>query len=92
MVKLVLPKNLEEIMKAMHANDRMRTADEVLVDLLDSIIVKLEAIKCGEITGDENFIRGEKVAFIECLESIKKWEKAREVGFNFNVKERFPLE
>ena len=91
MVKLVLPKELEEMMEARHANERLRTADEILVDLLDKIIVSLEEIEDGNLKEDKNFILGEKVAFIECLEIIKRWEKARAIGFDFNVRERYPL-
>ena len=51
-----------------------------LKDLKDCRDAKLTPFECGE-----------KLAYTECLEMIQFYEKAKELGLDFNIEERFPL-
>ena len=41
--------------------------------------------------GDEQFICGERTAYVECLEILQTWKYAKKHRLDFNVEQRFPL-
>ncbi len=38
-----------------------------------------------------DFTYGERTAYVECLEWIKRWRHAEQNGLNYDVEKRFPL-
>lgn len=39
----------------------------------------------------EQFVSGERHAYVECLEIIQCWEHACKSGLNFNIEDKFPV-
>lgn len=67
------------------------TAEEVLEDLIGSILSYLEELKCVTNTPYGQFVYGEKTALVEIAEILRRYEKAAAYGLNFNVEEKYPL-
>lgn len=65
-----------------------KTDEEVLLILKDTIEISLEEISALKRT---SFLFGEKMAYVECLEIIQSWEKAKEIGLNYDIEERYPV-
>ena len=56
-----------------------------LVEVLESNLSELNGLE------EDEFILGEKYGYIECLEIIQEWEKAKDAGLDYNVEKRFPI-
>lgn len=67
------------------------SAEEILKYMKDLLIYYLDML--GDISehGKEPFLYGEKTAYTECLEIMQSWEKAKEIGLDFNIEGRYPL-
>ena len=65
------------------------TAVETLGYIIELFISYLESFAEETDPAKEQFISGERIAYIECLEIIQKWEFARKYGLDFNIEERF---
>ena len=37
------------------------------------------------------FVHGEKTAYVECLEIVQYWEKAKERGLSGNIEQKYPV-
>ncbi len=66
-----------------------KTAEEVLLYLKDLLENNLEELFQAKKT---EFILGEQVAYVECLEVVQRWKHAERVGLNYVIENRFPLE
>lgn len=68
----------------------MNTAEEILVEMIKLFQEYLVEI---QKTGNdkEGFLYGEKIAYVECLEIIQHWTKAKKYGLNYKIEEKFPL-
>lgn len=69
-----------------------RAEDEIMEELAELILTNLEELyQPGEHSESEEFIDGEKYAYVECLEVLQKWSKAKFYGLNFDAEQRYPL-
>ncbi len=66
------------------------SAAAVLRFITRKLLMYLEEL-AGCDDSDEEFVYGEKTAYVECLEWIQNWEEAAENGLNFEIEERYPL-
>ncbi len=64
------------------------TAEETLVKLIGALTESLTELTLGE---QNEFVYGEKTAYVECLEWIQAWQRAGECGLDYDVEARFPL-
>lgn len=69
-----------------------KTAEQVLKHIIGLFIEYLEELQraCDEMP-ENDFVFGEKTAYVECLELIQDWESADEFGLDFDLEERFTL-
>lgn len=67
-----------------------RTARGTLELIITTLMECLEELYKTDCRCND-FIYGEKTAYIECLELIQHWEDAEKNGLNFNIEARFPL-
>lgn len=66
------------------------SAKEALHYLIGIIHTNLEEL--GEHNDACNqFVYGEKVAYVECLEVLQLWEFAENYGLDYEIERRFPL-
>ncbi len=66
------------------------TASETLELIIAYLLEYLEELNATDKVCND-FIYGEKTAYIECLEMLQNWECAEKVGLNFDIEARFPL-
>ena len=66
-------------------------AEATLKRLIKIILSNLEELKHIHDIPEQAFLYGEKVAYIECLELIQGWEKAGELGVDFDIERFFKL-
>lgn len=71
-------------MKKLTSNQTLRYLIELCTEYLD----QLKDVKDSE---DEQFLYGEKTAYVECLEIIQLWEHALTSGLDYDVESRYPL-
>ena len=64
-----------------------RSAEAILEYLIGLLEYYLEELNETE----EEFFLGEKYAYVECLEIIQEWEKAKALGLNYDIEKRFPI-
>ena len=69
-------------------NQDMNSFD-MLIYLKELLILSLDELNDSD--PDDQFCCGERIAFVECLESLQLWESAKQMGLNFNVEERYTL-
>ena len=62
-------------------------AEEVLINLISIITLNLEELK--NYSSKNQFIFGEKTAYVECLEVIQSWEKSGQQNLNYNVQKKY---
>ncbi len=67
------------------------TAEETLTYLIELFIDYLEEIQEIDEYNKNQFVYGEKTAYIECLEIIQYWQHSKLNGLNFDIEKRFPL-
>ena len=66
-------------------------AQEVLSQLIDTLLWSLEDLTKIKNTPSQQFAYGEKTAYVECLEIVQLWEQAEQYGVDFNIEQKFPL-
>ncbi len=66
-------------------------AEEVLETMIRIISEYLEDLKDFKDREEEQFQYGERTAFTECLEYLQAWDRAKEIGLDFDIEERYPL-
>lgn len=66
-------------------------AEEVLKYMADLLTSYLEELKEYGGAKYREFCYGEQTAYTECLEIIQRWEKACQIGLDFDVEKKFPL-
>lgn len=71
-------------MKPLSAVETLRYIIELFLDYLEN----LSGAHCP---GKEQFISGERTAYVECLEIIQFWEHARKYGLDFDIEAKFPV-
>ena len=64
----------------------MRT-EQVLITLINVIVTNLEELNSCEIKNQ--FVYGEKTAYVECLEIINLWDKSPIKQSNINLRKKF---
>lgn len=69
---------------------KKKNADEVLENMIRTLLLYLEELSESEKDGN-GFLYGERTAYTECLEWAQEWEKAEEVGLDFDIEKRYPL-
>lgn len=68
-----------------------KNAKETLIMLIDLLVCYLEELAEFNYCEEELFQYGEKTAYVECLEAIQCWDKAKEHGLNFEIEKKYPL-
>jgi len=66
----------------------MKNAKEILVEMINTFTEYLEEIASAETN---EFLYGEKTAFVECLEIIQEWEYSKVFGLDFDIEKKYPL-
>lgn len=66
-----------------------RNAEEILKYIISTFTDYLKELSEKET---DEFGYGEKTAYVECLEIIQRWEKAKENGLDFEIEKFFSLE
>lgn len=67
------------------------SADETLNYIIDLFLDYLEDLNRERCPDREQFISGERYAYVECLEIIQNWEHARTNGLDFDIEAKFPV-
>lgn len=70
---------------------KTRGADQLLKVIADRLLAYLNDLKDCRDAKLTPFECGEKLAYTECLEMLQFYEKAKDIGLDFNIEERFPL-
>ncbi len=66
-----------------------KTADDILVYLIELLTLCLDELQgCSK---KDEFTYGEKTAYVECLEVIQRWSRAKEFGLNYDIEKRYPI-
>lgn len=65
-------------------------ADAILVTLINHLTENLTELSGCDIE-DNDYVEGQKTAWIECLELIQKWELAKMYKLDFEIEKKFPL-
>lgn len=71
---------------------KKKSAEEILrgmSSLLRDYLEELDEISCTDKNYD--FVKGEKVAYAECLEMMQSWEYAERAGLDYDVEECLSL-
>lgn len=63
-------------------------AKEVLITIKAMLENNLEELKKAK---DDSFVDGEITAYTECLEIIQDFDKEKEIQFDYDIEEKFPL-
>lgn len=66
-------------------------AKEVLEHIAERLLEYLEELKDTGPDDGDSFGYGERTAYTECLEMVQLWEKAKQVGLDFEIEKKFPL-
>jgi len=69
--------------------DRNLTAGQVLEFLIKTIETNLTELLGTEVKNE--FVVGEWYAYIECLEVILCWKKAKKFGLDYNPEKRYNI-
>ncbi len=65
------------------------TAEQVLAHLIETLETDLAELLEAKFKTD--FIVGEWHAYIECLEVLLYWKKAKEFGLNYNPESKYKI-
>ena len=65
-----------------------RNAEEILKYMISTFTDYLRGLSEKE---NDEFGYGEKTAYVECLEIIQQWEKAKENGLDYEIEKFFSL-
>lgn len=66
------------------------SAKDALGYLIEIIHLNLEELE-ERSDADDQFVFGEKVAYVECLEILQLWELAENFGLDYEIERRFPI-
>ncbi len=66
------------------------TAEETLKFMIELLTQALEELEDSVEEGNE-FVYGEKTAYVECLQWLQNWNKASLNGLDYNIEKRFVL-
>ena len=69
----------------------MEDAEEVFMYMKERIEEYLECINAMGSLEDDDFTYGEKTAYVECLEMMQLWVKAKKLGLDYRIEGRYPL-
>lgn len=61
------------------------TAEETLRYIIKNLIYYLDKFNQVKDLENNQFAYGEKIAYIECLEMLEKWEMADKSGLNIDI-------
>ena len=64
------------------------SASELLIYMIRYIENSIE--ETGSERGNE-FVEGERTAYVECLEILSFWRRAKEHGLDYEIEKRFTL-
>ena len=67
------------------------SAEETLNYIIELFLNYMEELSAAHYPEKEQFILGERTAYVECLEIIQFWEHAHKNGLNFNIEAKFPV-
>lgn len=65
------------------------TAEKVLASLIKTLETSLDELKEAEFKNE--FIVGEWYAYIECLEAVFKWNKAKKFGLDYDPELKYKI-
>ncbi len=65
------------------------TAEQVLASLIDTLEISLTEILHMDFKNE--FVVGEWYAYIECLEVVFNWKKAKKFGLDYNPELKFKI-
>ena len=68
-------------MEKLDAKDTLK----YLIGVLEDRLAELE-----ESYGSQ-FIEEQRIAYVECLDVVQRWEEAAACGLNYDIEERFPV-
>ena len=69
------------------------SAEEILLEIYDNFSTGLDEIhEAFPNQPIPDFLRGTKNAYIEGLQTIQKWERAKEIGLDWEIESEFPPE
>lgn len=66
-------------------------AKEVLEYMVERLSEYLEELRDTKPEDADCFGYGERTAYTECLEMVQLWEKAKQVGLDFEIEKKYPL-
>ena len=66
-----------------------RKADDILAYMISLLTLSLDELQSCDKHNE--FAYGEKTAYVECLEVIQDWNRAKEFGLNYDIEKRYPL-
>lgn len=69
---------------------KKKTAVETLNYLIDLLLYYLNEFDLAQSPVEE-FVLGERTAYIECLEVVQGWRNAHKVGLDFDIEARYPI-
>jgi len=70
---------------------KKKAAEQLLKYMIAQLLMYLDELADCSNVSDEQFVYGEKTAYIECLEWIQLWEYAEIYGLNFDIEKHYPL-
>lgn len=66
-------------------------AERVLESLIELLTEYIEELLDYKDVAGAQFQYGERVAYTECLERIRRWEDAEKYGLDYEIEKRYPL-
>lgn len=63
-------------------------AEEILIYIINLFTYYLEELNNSE-TND--FIHGEKTAYVETLEILQRWNKSKNFGLNYEIEDKYKI-
>ncbi len=66
-------------------------AEKTLSYAINHLLINLYELSDISDCPSQAFDFGQKTAFVECLEMLQLWEKAKDGILNFDIEEKFPI-
>lgn len=66
----------------------VKNSEEILIYIINRLKLCLKELNTKEA---DEFMYGEKTAYLECLEIIQLWEKAKLYGLDYDIEKSEPL-
>lgn len=67
------------------------SADEILINMIDLFLEYLDSLSGECHPNQDQFVSGERTAYVECLEIIQCWEHAHKNGLDFDIEAKFSI-